>query len=152
MLYRKLVSVFLLIFLVGNIAIAEDKKPEFTTLNPGDKAPFYGFLFTPEAITKIYVTTEEEKKRAELEHNSEVSLLNLEIQRVTELKIIEIAVKNKLITDVTNNKNKEIELREKIIRDFQEEREANKFFIAGSFLAGIVLTGTIVYFVSGITK
>lgn len=152
MLYKKLVSLFLLITLAGQIAIAEDKQPVFTHIKAGEKAPFAGFLFTPEAITKVYTTVEEEKKELELQHNAEVGSLNLEVQRQTELRISEIAIKNKFIENLTKNKDKEIENREVIIRGLQEEISANKFFVIGSFAAGVVLTGVVFYAVSGIVK
>lgn len=152
MLYKKIVALFLLVFLAGQPSIAEEKLPEFTSVKAGDKAPFAGFLFTPAAITKIYTTTEEEKKELELQHTAEVGSLNLEIQRQIELRVSELAVKNKFIQDLTKNKDTEINNREKIIRDLQEENSANKFFIAGSFVAGVLLTGTIFYIASGLSR
>ena len=152
MTIRKIVSIFLLITLVGRFSIAEEKTTDFTVVQAGVPAPFFGYLFTPAAIAKIYSITEEEKKKLELECTSDIASLNLELQRNTELKNSDIAAKNKLIVDLTNLKNEELNNRDRIIKDLQEERTANKFYIAGSFIAGILLTGTIVYFTTSMIK
>ena len=56
------------------------------------------------------------------------------------------------LEDITSLKNKEILAREKLLEQVEDERFKNKLFIAGSFVAGILLTGTIFYIASGFNK
>lgn len=152
MLFKKIVAVFLLVFLAGRIAIAEDKNEEFTYVKVGQTAPFTGYLFTPAAIAKITTTCSEDLRRAELECTTDIANLNLDIKRITEIRDSEIYIKDNLLAELTKLKNEEIIAREKLLNNIEEERNRNKLFIAGSFLAGILLTGSVFYIISGIVK
>lgn len=146
MFFKKLVCIFLLVSLVGRISIAQETKPVFTHIKAGEPAKFTGYLFSPEAIAQVYSVCEEDVKLCKLNCEGEITTLNLEIQRVTELKLVEIAVKDKLITDITKLKDSAITERDKLILNIEEERDRNKFYFAGAFISGILLTGTIFYF------
>ncbi len=147
MSFKKLVCIFLLVFLAGRISIAQETRRTFVHIKLGEPAKFTGYLFSPEAIAKVYSVCEEDVKLCKLECTSDVTALNLEIQRVTELKAVEIAVKNRLITDITKLKDGAIADRDKLIINIEEERLRNKFYIAGAFVGGIILTGSIFYII-----
>ena len=153
MFARKFIALFLLISLVGRIAIAQDiKKPEFMYIKSGEIAKMAGYLFSPEAIAQVYTKCKADLEQKELECTADMNSLNLEIERIKEQNIIEISAKDKLIEDITSLKNKEILAREKLLEQVEDERFKNKLFIAGSFVAGILLTGTIFYIASGLVK
>ena len=149
MLYRKVIALFLLVFLAGWNPIANAEEL-FTHVKKDEPARFTGYLFTPEAITKIYTTCKEEVERKELECTADISSINLELSKTKELLTIDLTAKDNIIEKLTKLKNDEILARERIIQDFESERARNNIFLVGSFLAGALLTGTIVYLVSGV--
>jgi len=152
MLYKKLISLFLLVFLVGRISIAESKLPEFTTVKTGQVAPFSGYLFTPQAVAQMLTTIDEEKEKERAEHTAEVASLRLDIQAETERRIAENAASNSLLEQITKAKDEQLKEREKKIASLEGQKFIDNILIAGSFVAGVALTAGIVYLTAGAIK
>ena len=152
MLYKKTVALILLVSLVGWGSIAKCQDLSFTNVRAGDRVPFTGYLFTPEAIVKVYSVCNEDIKKKELECTADITSVNLELQRIKEISSIELASKDKLIEDITKLKNEEVIAREKLLQNVETERFRNKIFIVSSFIGGVLLTGTIFYIAVGLTK
>ena len=150
---RKFIALFLLIILAGRVAIAEDTNTSvFTYVKVGEAAKFAGYLFSPEAIAKVYSTCKSDLEQKELECTADINSRNIDLDRLKEIHISEISIKNKLIEDISKLKEEETVSKEKLIKEIELERDRNKLFIAGAFLGGILITGTIMYFTAGIVK
>jgi len=152
MLYKKIISFFLLVFLVGRVSIAEEKRPEFTTVKAGQQAPFSGYLFTPEAMAQMLAQIDEDKRKQDAEHTAEVATLKLDIQSETERRIAESAVHTRLVEDLNKAKQEQIAIRDRRISELESEKIFNNLLVAGSFVAGIALTAGIVYITTGMAR
>lgn len=143
---------FLLAMLVGKVAIAEDKKPEFTSVKSGEVVPYDGYIFTPEAIVKIYTKSEEDIRKLKTEYEYKLELSQIDIQRLNDLSANERRIQAKLLQDTIISKDQIIELRERDIKKLQMHRTLDKFVIAGSFIVGCIVTYTVVYNTIGLVK
>ena len=152
MLYKKLVSLFLLVFLASRICIAETKPPEFTTVKTGEPAPFFGYLFTPQAIAQMLTTIDEDKRKQEAEHTAEVKSLRLDVQAETERRIADNAANANLLEQLRRAKEEQLRERDKKIASLEGQKFIDNILIAGSFVAGVALTAGIVYLTAGAVR
>ena len=136
------------LLLLASIGLSNAGEPDqiideadYVVLQEGQTSPFEGFLFTPDAISKIIV-----------KHNEELSLLTAE----NDFKIKKMESKYKLDYDLLDLKHKsETKLYEQMIesRDAQIKSAAKKdvlqkWGIYGSFLAGAATSIAIFYSVN----
>jgi len=149
MLSKKTISLFLLVFLVGRTAIAQENLPSFSILDSGDPAPFSGYLLNPAAVAKVVTDREEDKKTLQAQCDAEKAKINLDIAKVREQKDAELAIKTNLVENITILKDSQIKERDKKIIDLQSQTTLDKFLIGGSFIAGIGLTVGILYLATG---
>lgn len=143
---------FLLVLLVGKVSIAEDKKVDFINIKAGESAGFDGYLFTPEAIVKIYTKTEEDTKKVKLEYENKLELSIIETDRIKQLAESEKMIHTNLLTNSLRLKNEVIEDQQKTINSLHNTVLLNKLLIVGAFIAGSVVTYTIVYYSVGLVK
>jgi hypothetical protein len=148
-MFNKLVTSFLLVTLVGQLAIAQEAKYLFTTISAGDEAPYNGYLLKPETLVKIYTDSEEKEKRQKLECNAKLANINLDLSKLTESKDIERDVIVKSYEELLTNRRKQLLAQQNTINELNSTIVADRIFIVGSFGAGIILAITITYFVAG---
>lgn len=149
---KKFFVVILLIMLAGRSSIAEESKPQFTKVNSGEVAPFTGYLFTPEAISKVVSKSEEAVNKVRAECTASTDSLQLDLKRAAELSAATIASKERSIIEITESKKRELEERNRQIKLLEGDKVFGNFLIAGSFVAGIALTVGIVYITNGVAR
>lgn len=152
MFVKKLVSVFLLIVLAGNIAIAQENKPEFQPVKAGEVYPFDGYLLSPKAAAQIVSKSEEDKAKLKLECNNKLVLADIEKERVIEINTSQGKIQQQLLNDTISAKDKIIDGNIKTINSLETSISVHRIFIVGGFLAGMLLTTTLFYYSSGMSK
>ncbi len=152
MFLKKAVALFLLIMLAGQTGIAEDKKEVFQHVTVGEPVPFEGFLFTPEALVKIYISTEEENKKLKLECDNKLILKDIDMQKLMDLSASETRINAKLLADTVQSKDEIIENKEQLLKKLDRRIAIDKLLMLGSFIAGTALTFTIVYYTTNYIK
>jgi len=151
-MFRKLIALFLLVTLAGQMAIAQEAKYLFTTISIGEEAPYNGYLLKPETLVKIYTESEEKEKRTKLECNAKLANINLDLNKLSETKDIEKQVLVKTYEELLTGRREQLLVQQNKINDLNNTILADKFFILGSFGAGIILTLSILYFSQGTIK
>jgi hypothetical protein len=151
-MFKKMVALFLLVMLAGQVSIAEESKYEFTSLNRGDESPYFGYLLKPETLVKIYTEVEEKEKRSKLECNAKLANINLDLNKLSETKDIEKQILIKTYEELLTGRREQLLAQQNKINNLNSTILADKFFIAGSFLAGIIITTSVIYFTASLPK
>lgn len=136
----------LLIISVGKVSIAEEKKPEFMPIKAGEVSAIDGYVFTPEAIVKIYTKTEEEVKLVKLEAETKLELAQIDLQKVIDLNVSEKRIQEQLLKDTILAKDEIIQQKLNIIAALEKSNKINNYKAIGGFIVGSLITFTIVYF------
>jgi hypothetical protein len=147
-MFKKILACFMLLILAARPAIAEDKTPEdesFMHISLGEQAPYDGFLFTPGALSAVYAESERTEKILRLDFESKLAAINLDIKKLREIHRIEIENKDNTLERIVSNKNS-------TITNLNTQLEWNKWFIAGSFFAGVLVTGFTYHYFLTVTK
>lgn len=142
---KNFVLVILLVLSVGRIAIAEDKKPEFMPIKAGEVSSVSGYVFTPEAIVRIYTKTEEEVKTVKAQYEYKLNLAQIDIQKLTDLTSSERRIQDQLLKDTILAKDEVIQNKIDTIQRLERNNSLNNLKVVGGFLAGSLITFTIVY-------
>lgn len=138
----------MLLILAVRPAIAEDKTSEdesFTHISIGERAPYDGFLFTPSALAAIYADSEHSDASLQLDFERKLGSINLDIRRLKELHLLELQSRDNTLDRIVSVKNS-------TITDLNIQLEWNKWFIAGSFFVGVLVTGFTYHYFLTVTK
>lgn len=150
-MFKRIVSLFLLITLVGQYSFAEES-PHFQPVKAGDVVAYDGYLFSPAAIAKVISKNEEDKSKLKLDYENKLVLAEIENAKVMELISAERAVQAKLLNDTIANKDRLIDTKVKELKDLETSITVHRIAIVGSFIGGILLTTTLFIYTSGMNK
>lgn len=131
----------MLLILAARPSIAQDQEESFTSIEENEPAPFTGFLFRPAALAKIYADIEQQERTKQLQFDTKLAEVSLELAKVRDLHRVELEGKDLILERITTEKNKRI-------ADLTGQVEGQKWFTAGAFIAGVLLTGSVFYFIS----
>ncbi len=142
---KKFLLIFVLLFLAAPPSIAQEVDESFTSVEEGQKVPYSGYLFRPEALAKIYTDVEQQEKAKELEFESKLKAIQLDLAKLKDIHRVELETKDLLYERVTKAKDA-------TISDLSGTVAMQKWLIAGAFVLGIFAAGGTVYYLSSAVK
>lgn len=135
----------MLLMLAARPSIAENLDESFSYIEKNDPAPYTGYIFTTNALAKIYSDIEQEERTKKLEFETKLQSIQLQISKLNNLHKIELDNKDLLLENITKEKNK-------VITDLSTKIEIQKWLMLGTFLGGVIITGATVYYVALVIK
>lgn len=151
-MHIKNLLIFLLVLLTGTAAIAEESGGEYLPVRAGETVRFDGYLFSPEAIAKVITKSNKDLKTAKLECENKLELASIDMQRLNDLSAMESRVQTKLLNDTILAKDQIIEEKIKRIDHLEKKVNYNSYLIAGSFLAGSIVTFAVIHYTVGTVR
>jgi hypothetical protein len=145
MTIKKFLAVLLLPALLvvrSPIAFAEeDGEGDYTFVSEHEKAPFSGYLFTPESVATMIATCDKRIKLELLEKETELIAKIINLETEIDKKNVEININKKMNEDLLSIKQQRID-------SLTNELFWNKLFVAGGFVGGVAITIGVVYLTS----
>ena len=148
----------LLAFLAVRIPIAYAEPPssdagvedeyedgDYVVVKQGEEAPFDGFLFDSEGLSKIIANKNFQLDKLKIEKDSEIAKLNLDIKYLKEQQALELKITKELSDNI-------VSIKDKRIQELEDSKKWDDVKLFGSMLLGMALSVTIFYAAVKITN
>lgn len=156
---KSLVStITLLAFLAVRIPIAYAASPipdtgvedeyeegDYVVVKQGEEAPYDGFLFDSEGLSKVIANKNFQLDKLKIEKDSEIAKLTLDIKYLKEQQTLELKITKQLSDNI-------VSIKDKRIQQLEDSKKWEDVKLFGSMLLGMALSVTIFYAAVKITN
>ena len=131
----------------GVEAIAEDEYEDgdYVVVKQGEEAPYDGFLFDSEGLSKVIANKTFQVDKLRIEKDSEIAKLNLDIKYLKEQQALELKISKELSDNI-------VAIKDKRIQQLEDSKKWDDVKLFGSMLLGMALSVTIFYAAVKITN
>lgn len=128
-------------------AIAEDEYEEgdYIVIKQGEEAPYDGFLFDSEGLSKVIANKNFQLDKLRIEKDSEIAKLTLDIKYLREQQALELKISKELSDNI-------VAIKDKRIQQLEDSKKWDDVKLFGSMLLGMALSVTIFYAAVKITN
>ncbi len=131
----------------GAEAVTEDEYEEgdYVVVKQGEEAPYDGFLFDSEGLSKVIANKTFQLDKLRIEKDSEIAKLNLHIKYLKEQQALELKINKELSDNI-------VVIKDNRIQQLEDSKKWDDVKLFGSMLLGMALSVTIFYAAVKITN
>jgi hypothetical protein len=154
MFQKQIITILISFFFVSSSTFAfaqtsTSTAAKFTFLDAGDKAPFKGTLFSPEATAKLLADKERTEQECKLKIKYESDKLQAKCIRDSDLLLIELAIEKKKYNIIVGAQDEEIKRLQEIALG---SNDYSTLWFGGGVLVGIVTSVAIFFAAAEIAR
>lgn len=118
---------------------------EYVVVKQGEEAPYDGFLFDSEGLSKVIANKNFQLDKLKIEKDAEINKLNIELKYLKEQQQLELKINKELSDNI-------IKIKENRIIQLEDSKKWDDVKLFGSMLLGMALSVTIFYAAVKITN
>lgn len=123
----------------------EYEEGDYVIVKQGEEAPFDGFLFDSEGLSKVIANKNFQLDKLKIEKDSEIAKLTLDIKYLKEQQALELKISKELSDNI-------VSIKDKRIQQLEDSKKWDDVKLFGSMLLGMALSVTIFYAAVKITN
>lgn len=123
----------------------EYEEGDYVVVKQGEEAPYDGFLFDSEGLSKVIANKNFQLDKLRIEKDSEIAKLTLDIKYLKEQQALELKISKELSDNI-------VSIKDKRIQQLEDSKKWDDVKLFGSMLLGMALSVTIFYAAVKITN